>query len=173
MNGCGRFPVAGRIAAVMVSGFLSILPAIASEEKHGGELRFTAGVTGILDRDRDATARIEYHFDRELIPHITPYLSAGVATDGSSLFGGGLAFRHALGKRWRITLASGPAYYDQNGGANLGYKLEFVSYAELAAEVSPGFWLGLNIGHISNAGLGRVNPGREIVGITYTFRPGK
>jgi len=163
----------GRFAAVILQVVALAAPAAGDEVDRGGEIRFTAGVTGILDNDRDATARIEYHFDKELLPRITPYLSAGIATDGSSLFGGGLAYRLPLGEHWRITLASGPAYYDQNGGANLGYELEFVSYAEIATEVAPGFWMGLNVGHISNAGLGKVNPGREIVGITYSFRPRK
>jgi hypothetical protein len=153
--------------------FALTAPAADGEDDRGGELRFTVGVTGVLDNDRDATARIEYHFDKELLPRITPYLTAGIATDGSSLFGGGFAVRLPIGDSWRITLASGPAYYDQNGGTNLGYELEFVSYAEIATEVARGFWMGINVGHISNAGLGRVNPGREIVGITYSFRPRK
>lgn len=166
-----KFPSAARIAALAIHALAIAAPTRAGGEERGGEIRFTAGVTGVLDADRDATARIEYHFGAGLLPRITPYLSAGIATDGSSLFGGGLAYRLPLGERWRITLASGPAYYDQNGGADLGYEIEFVSYAEIATEVAPDIWIGLNIGHISNAGLGKTNPGREIVGLTYSFRP--
>jgi lipid A 3-O-deacylase len=162
-------PKLGRVASIMILGFLTAALSQASEEQTGDELRLTVGLTGALDRDRDATARIEYHFDKPLVYTITPYVSAGIATDGSSLFGAGLAYRRRLGSRWRMTLASGPAYYDRNGGADLGYNLEFVSYAELATEVAPGLWVGLNFGHISNAGLGKVNPGREIVGITYSI----
>lgn len=171
MNVCTLLPVLGRAAAVLISGLVIALPGHCNEDGAGGEVRFTVGATGVLDDQRDAMARIEYHFDKKLILDITPFLTTGVATDGSSYIGGGLAYRRDLGKEWRVTLASGPGYYDRNGGTVLGHKLEFISYIELAREVYPGFWMGVNVGHISNAGFGKVNPGREMLGLTYSFRP--
>ena len=165
------FPTVGRAAVMVVACLLLLKPAIAQNSATGDEIRFTAGVAGVFDDTRDGHLRVEYHFDRKLFFDIRPYLTAGYSADGSFHAGGGLELTHPISDNWRFTVASGPVFYDRNGGVDLGDQLEFISYAEIATEISQDVWIGANIAHISNASLGRINPGREMIGISLSFRP--
>ncbi len=58
-------------------------------------------------------------------------------------------------------------YYWQGGGKDLGYPLEFRSGIELAWQFSDWRRLGLHFYHLSNASLGRKNPGEESLILFY------
>ena len=169
MNARKLFPMCGRAALLALAGFLLPETAVAQDQTSSDELRFTTGVAGVLDHDRDGHFRLEYHFARKLFYELRPYLTGGYSADGSFHAGAGLEYTDFLTDGWRFTLASGPVYYDSHGGIDLGYDLEFISYAEIATEIGPRVWLGANFAHISNAGLSRTNPGREMVGISLSF----
>ena len=159
----------GRVAALLASGFLLVSAARAKDAVQSDEIRVTAGVNSVLDTHSHGHVRVEYHFDRDLFYNIKPFLTAGYNGDGSFHLGAGLGYTQQFAEHFRFTLASGPVYYNRNGGLDLGSELEFLSYAEVAAEVHPGVWLGVNFGHMSNASTGRINPGTEILGISCSF----
>ena len=99
---------------------------------------------------------------------VRPYATAGWASDGSYYSGAGLYYQFALPHELQITIGSGPGFYRHRGRTtNLGYALEFNSWIELSGMLL-GRRVGLSYGHISNAHLGRVNPGTETLGFSVS-----
>ena len=66
-----------------------------------------------------------------------------------------------------FSLSSGPGYYEDGDGKDLGYDLEFRSQAEIAYVMEDRSRIALAISHLSNAGLGDTNPGVEVVSLYY------
>jgi hypothetical protein len=58
-------------------------------------------------------------------------------------------------------------YYAAGKGKNLGYPIEFRSGVELAWQFSDWHRLGIHFYHLSNASLGRRNPGEESLVLYY------
>jgi hypothetical protein len=67
-----------------------------------------------------------------------------------------------------ITPSFAPGLYHAGGGKDLGSPLEFRSQIELSYRFPRGFRIGVGFNHISNAMLGRINPGIEAVSITFS-----
>ncbi len=108
-----------------------------------------------------AAGGLEYRFGRNW-RGVHPYLSAHGVEDGAYYLGGGLLYRWDLPRRWRLTLSSGPGYYDrQHSPRDLGSTLEFYSNVELAKRLSGECQIGLSFGRVSNGGFGNENPGSE------------
>lgn len=68
-----------------------------------------------------------------------------------------------------LLLAPGFAagYYWQGSGKNLGYPIEFRSGIELAWQFTSWHRLGIHFYHLSNASLGKKNPGEESLILFY------
>jgi hypothetical protein len=75
----------------------------------------------------------------------------------------GVAADVALSEHLRLVPAFGVGYYQRGTGMSLGYPLEFRSQIEIAWRFDDGMRLGVQGYHISNAGLGDINPGVEAV----------
>ena len=58
-----------------------------------------------------------------------------------------------------ITPSFAPGYYNQGGGKDLGYPLEFKSEVQISLDLNDSTRLGVSYNHISNASLGSKNPG--------------
>ncbi len=58
-------------------------------------------------------------------------------------------------------------YYAQGSGKDLGYPLEFRSGIELAWQFTGWVRLGIHFYHLSNASIGRRNPGEESLVVFY------
>ena len=52
-----------------------------------------------------------------------------------------------------------PGYYDSGDGKDLGHALEFKSEVQLSVDLFDNSHLGMSYNHISNASLGKNNPG--------------
>jgi hypothetical protein len=64
-----------------------------------------------------------------------------------------------LPRNLRVTIGSGPFYYQR--GTDLGFDLEYYSFIEAAKSFKRGASVGLRLGDLSNAELGRRNPDTE------------
>lgn len=94
-----------------------------------------------------------------------PYVQAGLARQGSGYVGVGIAYDFLLPSRFVLSVGTGPGYYRHEGDdPNLGYAIEFSSWAELSTVIL-NRRIGITVAHISNAHLGSRNPGTEAVGI--------
>ncbi|WP_221031223.1 acyloxyacyl hydrolase [Actomonas aquatica] len=126
------------------------------------------GMLGVLDDEpADPLAALELRFPQQW-HGIHPYVSLNLTDSRTWFAGAGLIYHLELSPNYRLTLGSGPFYYQHEPDRDLGLKLEFYSFAELTRELPRNQRLGLRIGHLSNAGLGRHNPGAETVSIVYS-----
>jgi hypothetical protein len=67
-----------------------------------------------------------------------------------------------------ITPSFAPGVYYAGRGKDLGFPLEFRSQVELSYRFLSGARIGVGVNHISNAKLGRINPGIEAISITFS-----
>jgi hypothetical protein len=87
-----------------------------------------------------------------------------VVDSGTWFAGAGFVYDIKLAEDVVLTLGTGPFYYD-DGGDDLGFDLEFYSFVELTTKIGKVSRAGLRLGHLSNAGLGRENPGTETLAL--------
>jgi hypothetical protein len=75
-----------------------------------------------------------------------------------------------LGNLWRVALSSGPGCFQRDANApDLGSRLEFLSSIEWSRATMAGQRIAFAFQHISNAHFGRINPGSEILQLSYAF----
>ena len=131
------------------------------------DLLVQGGAIGIFDsEDHDNFASLEARL-RWNWHGIRPWAGVTVVDSGAWFTGAGFIYDFTLSQHLRLTIGSGPFYYSHSssGTDDLGLELEFYSFAEAAWEWSHGTRVGARLGHLSNAGLGRRNPGTEIFGL--------
>jgi hypothetical protein len=72
-----------------------------------------------------------------------------------------------------VTPSFSPSLYWRGGGKNLGYPLEFRSAIAMAYRFDDRSRLGVELYHLSNAGLDKHNPGTEVLLLKYSLPFGK
>ncbi|MET4805770.1 acyloxyacyl hydrolase [Limibacillus sp. MBR-115] len=120
-----------------------------------------------LGDDEAADFRIEYRHGQGFFDILKPFAGLEVTSDGSVWAGAGLALDFKLGNHVALTLSSGPGYYSEGDGKDLGSELEFRSQAELSYIFDDKARLGVAVSHLSNAGIGDRNPGTEVLSLYY------
>jgi len=144
------------------------LPAAGGNAADPNYLVFSSGAGYALARSKASLFALEYRF-RENYRGLHPYLlGAWAPKDGATYLGAGLLYNFELSPRWRLTVSSGPGYYERNHSPmDLGNTIEFYSNLEISTIIRHGHRLGLSVGHISNGGLGKHNPGSETLRVVY------
>ena len=66
-----------------------------------------------------------------------------------------------------ITPSFAPGYYNEGGGKDLGYPLEFKSEVQMSFDLGDSSQMGMSYNHISNASLGDKNPGANSYMINF------
>jgi lipid A 3-O-deacylase len=99
---------------------------------------------------------------------LRPFLAATVTTDGAVYGWTGIAYDLRLGP---LTLSPsfGPGLYHQGDGIDLGHVVEFRTQLEAAFHLGSRSRIGVSFAHMSNAGLGDINPGTEILSLHYSL----
>jgi len=152
------------------SACLLLAASARAEEGDPALLALGLGYYDVNLRDDEAADfRVEYRSDLALWV-IKPWAGLEVTSDGAVYGLGGLLADIALGPSVRLTPSFGAGLYHDGGGKDLGHTVEFRSQIELAYRFEGGWNLGLAFGHISNASLGKDNPGTEILTL-YTMIP--
>ena len=91
---------------------------------------------------------------------IAPGVGLRITSDTGSWVGGGIIAYRTYGQNWRMDAGIMPGYYtDGSNGTVLGSDLEFRSYVSLGRQMTDSLYVGLGIEHMSNGGLGNINPG--------------
>ncbi len=162
----------GRLPAAL-SGALVLLAAAPAAAQDGAAdpalIALGVGIYDVAQRD-DAAAdfRLEYRSDVALWL-IKPWAGLEATSDGALYGVAGLLADIGLGRRVVLTPSLGVGAYHDGGGKDLGAVLEFRSQLELAWRFDDTSRLGLAVSHISNASLGKDNPGTEILSLYYAF----
>jgi len=120
-----------------------------------------------LKRNEAAEFGLEYRSDLKLFI-VKPFLGASATTDGSVYGYAGILTDIVLWDRLVLTpsFAAG-AWHKGSSAKDLGHWVEFRSQIELTAHLGGGLRAGVYFNHVSNAGLGDINPGVEVIGLTF------
>jgi hypothetical protein len=124
------------------------------------------GVAGVFNAQKASGALFEWR-SPELWRSLRGWAALNVATQGAYFAGVGLYYGVPLGRRWEVGVSSGPGYFRPDRRLNLGDSVEFRSHVECDYRLRSGQRIGLRFGHVSNGGLGRVNPGSEFVQLVW------
>ena len=98
-----------------------------------------------------------------------PQVGLFVTTDAAFYAWAGLSTDIYFGRRWVLTPSFSVGGFEESDGKDLGGPLEFRSAVELAYRFDDASRLGLQIGHLSNAGIYNSNPGEEFAVLTYSI----
>ncbi len=128
-----------------------------------------AGAFDVSQSDNEAAvAGLEYRF-ADQFNGLRPAVGL-MGTDDGGLYG-------YAGAYWDLPLNTAPfviapgfaaGAYNRGGGKDLGSAIEFRSTIEAAYEFEGGYRLGLGFSHLSNASIGRDNPGVETLQVVYS-----
>jgi len=126
---------------------------------------------GIFDIKREShrTAQVYLEYKPNCnFRKIRPFVGSMVTFKGSFYLYGGLALELFFNKNLFLIPNLAMGYYNKGSGKNLGYPLEFRSGIEFGWDFRS-YRLSLIGFHISNAHLGRHNPGEESVALNLSI----
>lgn len=157
------------VAAAMLGFFLSFaLVARAARAEDPNYIAVGAGVYDVLHDFKAAQGRLEFRFaDRFLF--IKPMVGVLFTSKGSVMGYGGIRIDLYLGPHIVITPNGAVGAFYRGNGKNLGSTIEFKTGGEFAWRFDDHSRLGLAFDHISNAGIGRHNPGTESFILFWSF----
>ena len=148
---------------------------------------FGIGYYDITGDDSSSDVAIDYRYERrfdKVLVDIGPeednffYLKpfAGIETTSKSAYYilGGVYLEDNLGQifigkksNFIFTPMFGTGYYDDGNGKKLGNKIEFRTTFEISYEMQNKNRIGFSFSHISNANIGNINSGVEIISLSY------
>ena len=111
---------------------------------------------------------LEYRSDKQLW-WFKPMIGAFGTTEGAFYTYAGIRLDVYFGDRLVFTPSFAPGLYHQGNGNDLGFEVEFRSSAEIAWRFDDFSRLSFGVSHISNASLGRKNPGVENLTVMYSI----
>ena len=127
--------------------------------------------------------RYERRFDNTIINigpeednffYLKPFVGVEVTSDSAFYFISGIYLEDNLGQlmlgdenKWNLTPSFGVGYYNDGDGNSLGSEIEFRTTLEISYQLENNDRVGISLGHISNANIGRKNPGVEILSLSY------
>ena len=120
------------------------------------------------DSKTAAEFRGEYRFG-DMFWMIAPFVGVQGTSDGAFYGYGGFGVDVNFTPNLVLTPNVAAGYFAPGSGTRLGYPLEFRSGAELAWRFADTSRLGVAVHHISNAGLGKHNPGEQEILLMYSF----
>ena len=135
------------------------------------------------EKDQTTDFRYERRFDNSILNigpkednffFLKPFIGFEYTGDSASYFLSGIYLEDNLGQllqgkenNFLFTPSFGVGYYDNGSGKNLGNNIEFRTTLELSYQLKNNNRIGLSFGHISNANIGKKNPGVEILSLSY------
>lgn len=145
------------------------LPQLALAEQQPA-IAFSTGAFEAFDSDESAAEiGVEYRFaPLESVLDLIPTLGLAMNSDGGYWAYAGVRYDWTLSPKWILTPNFAVAGYEDGGGMDLGHGLEFRTGLDLGYQLTDHSRLALGIYHMSNAYLGKENPGSESVIVTYS-----
>lgn len=120
-----------------------------------------------LRKDKHALeGRIEYRFESSVLK-LKPFAGITLTSAGAFYGLGGFYYNFSLGDNFLITPSFGAGYFEKGSGHDLAYKLEFRSQIEILYILKNDIRIGISFNHVSNANLGKSNPGVESFALLY------
>jgi hypothetical protein len=130
-------------------------------------LSFGAGVFDLNDHWLSGAVQFEYA-SKERFWIFHPIAGVMENSDTGGDIYAGVAVDLFFGNRWVATPSFAPSYYWRGNSKNLGQTLEFRSSLGVAYRFDDRSRLGLELYHLSNAGLDKHNPGTQALLAKYS-----
>ena len=109
----------------------------------------------------------EYRFG-DVLWIVAPFVGV-MGTGKGAFYGyGGFGFDVNFAQRWVFTPTAAVGYFTHGSGIDLGAHCEFRTGAELDYRFDNLTRIGVGFYHMSNAGIGKVNPGVELATVVLT-----
>ena len=150
---------------VLVS-FLASLSSIAEEfEIDNNNTKFNI-YSGMFDFSDDGKKSAIFGFQHQnenlfrdsFLGTISPITGAMITADNAGYIYTGVQAQYKIGNI-NFTPSFTPGLYNQGDGKDLGHVVEFKSEVQLSFDLFSDSELGFSYNHISNASLGKKNPG--------------
>lgn len=149
---------------------LCLLLALMGTPVAADEVRLSTGRDGVLSNERRPLAfEVEYRWG-QAAGGPRPFVGFTMASDQSTMGFVGLGLDLRLGGGLTLTPSLAAGLYRAGVSYDLGFPLEFRSGLELSYRLPDGAALSVGFHHVSNASLGRANPGTEALRVGYTVR---
>ena len=135
---------------------------IASDETNT-EFNIFAGMFDFSDDGQRASLLGVQHQNEELyrksfLGKISPITGGFLTKNNAFYLYTGVQAEYELGF-FTITPSFAPGYYNEGGGKDLGYPIEFKSEVQMSFDLGDSSQMGMSYNHISNASFGTKNPG--------------
>ncbi len=157
-----------RFLKTLVLGVFLVMPFSAAADDPDFLTVAVGAFDLVQDHDQAAEFRAEYRSDKK-IWIVKPFIGVMGTTDSTFYGYGGFLTDIFFGRRWVLTPSLAAGYYDKGNGLDLGHELEFRSSIELSYRFDNRTRLGLSFYHLSNASIGSINPGTEVLSIVYSI----
>ena len=157
------------LGALALAAVLLAVPADGARALDPAFVTFGGGIWDMNGDESTGTASIEYQHDKRLFWEFKPMGGVMGTFDGGFYAYAGVAIDIFLGRRFVLTPSFAPGLYADGGGKDLGHTVEFRSSVKLGYRFDNRARLGLELYHMSNAGLDRVNPGANALMLTYSL----
>jgi len=155
------------VSMLMVAGPVLIGPQQTQAAE--GTISLAAGSFDLLGQHTDTMVQLEYAFAHEFWYGLQPLVGGWITFAEDNFLYAGLQRRFALTSHWWLTPSFAVGGYNDRNGKILGKDLEFQSRLELGYQFDERHGLSLQFGHISNGGLGHLNPGAEMLVLNYSY----
>lgn len=157
------------LGALLLAALLAALPVSGARALDPAFLTIGAGSFDMNGDETTGAVSVEYQHDKRLFWEFKPMAGLMGTFDGSLYVYGGVAVDLFLGRRFVLTPSFAPGLYFDGGGKDLGHVVEFRSSIKLAYRFDSRARLGLDLFHLSNAGLDDRNPGANVLMLTYSI----
>lgn len=141
----------------LIACVLAPVMAHAGKQSYG---TLGAGIFEIADDEDTFEYRAEYRH-HNIWRELYPTFGINGTADGALYGFAGLAYDFYPGYQFYLTPGFAVGAYEEGDGKELGGTLEFRSSLEFGWQFDNDLRLGLNVSHISNAGIYDRNPGEE------------
>ena len=163
-----RFHRALVVTAICAALFAVAAPGSNARAAEPGFLTFGAGFYDFSDEGTGVVS-VEYTHKSALIWKIKPMGGVLVTFDGALYGYGGFGLDIFFGRRMVVTPSIAAGLYANGGGKDLGHVVEFRSSVKIAYRLDSRARIGLDLYHLSNAGLDDINPGANALMLTYSM----
>lgn len=162
----------GLALAGLAALFVGWAPGVAQAQDQAQEPSFLTFSVGRYDFNRQKKPTeeggMQYRSNLKLWI-FQPMAGFMVNGNGSADAYAGISLDVFFGNRFVVRPSFAPSYYHRGGGEDLGDKIEFRSAIEFAYRFDDRSRLGLEVYHMSNASLGKINPGEESINLVYSL----
>ena len=132
------------------------------------------GAGGVLDSNQVTILKVGYEMKPQTgIYSVRPLAQAIVTDTGAYHFSVGISRDFFLTNKWSWAISTSAGYYHEDTSGlteRLGNDVEFYSNISTSYQVNSSMSIKVELGHISNAGLGSKNPGAESLIVSATYQ---